>query len=307
MTQWVVAGASGVVGRRLLEAIKDFGPHELVWVLTRRAGMPSSAVNWVSWKPPRPSPLTLYGETHWFQMAGSSVAAGRLGPKHEAVLSVSRRQAGEALCDMWRRAGRPPGSVTVISATGFFGDRGEEPCSEGDPAGKGPLARVCLGNETWWQDRREELARGGCRLVIARFGMVLDPEAPAVSKLLLPIRLGLGGPFAGGRMWWPWISGVDCGRALVHLARWGKGIYHLTAPEPIRQGELVKTLARAMGRPAMFPTPAWALGALMGQGAQALLINSCRAETPRLVSSGFEFRAQNLEQALPFVLKVFGR
>lgn len=349
---WVLAGASGVVGRRLLECL---GPGPRITILTRGAGgdgknpsptdagasganhggpvtvsdpklavgqggapstepttgfkLPPPGPTRVTWNPPAGPHLMLGGETHWVQMAGSSVADGRLGPDHEKRLFETRRAAGMGLLDAWRKAGGPAGSMTVLSATGFFGDRGDDFCREEDGPGEGPLARVCRDHEAWWREREGELAARGCRLILARLGLVLDPEAPAVQKLLLPLRLGLGGPMGGGRMWWPWVTSVDVARAIVHLAEnpGARGIYHLTAPEPSRQIDLIRAMGRALHRPVFVPAPAWALRLALGKGADGLLLNSCRPRTERLLATGFAFGAPDLARALPFVLKVFGR
>jgi uncharacterized protein len=148
-----------------------------------------------------------------------------------------------------------------------------------------------------------EPARGFARVLIGRMGVVLAPEAPAWRRLLLPIRLFVGGPLGSGRQWFPWIEAGDLARAIIFLIESpeAEGVHNLVA-EPVRQVELARAAARRLRRPALVPVPAFVLRIVVGRLADTLLLSSKRVVPRRLRGAGFTFEAGTLEEALPTLL-----
>ena len=182
------------------------------------------------------------------------------------------------------------------SATGFYGDRGDESLDENSPGGSGFLAEV---TKRW-----EELARGAepfARVVILRFGVVLANDGGALAKLLLPFRLGAGGPMGSGQQWMPWIDRDD----ILRIIEWSidrdatRGIYNATAPNPARNRDFAHALGRVLHRPAFLPTPAFALRLALGsEMANEMLLGGQRVVPKRAQDEGFEFAYPDLEPAL---------
>jgi len=140
-------------------------------------------------------------------------------------------------------------------------------------------------------------------LALLRSGIVLG-DGGVLGRMLLPFKLGIGGRMGDGKQWWSWISLEDQIRATVHIID-GKlsGAFNLTAPNPTRQGDFAKSLAGALRRPAILPTPAFALKAILGaERAQALVFTSARVLPQALRASGFEFAHPTLSEAWPAVL-----
>ncbi|NKX50184.1 DUF1731 domain-containing protein [Arthrobacter deserti] len=138
----------------------------------------------------------------------------------------------------------------------------------------------------------EQAALGApCRTVVTRTGIVMAPQAGALPRLLLPIRLGVGGPLGSGRQWWPWITLEDEAAALAFLLEADlAGPVNLCAPEAARAGDLVAALAGALGKPARFRVPEPVLTAALGEMAENLVLASARVQPSRLQSAGFVFR-----------------
>ena len=118
--------------------------------------------------------------------------------------------------------------------------------------------------------------------------------------MLLPWKLGGGGPLAGGKQWMSWISLDDDIYAIHHLIMNGEceGAYNLTAPEPVRQKVFSKTLGKVLRRPAFAPIPGFSMKILFGELAGPLLIEGQRVLPSRLQQSGYEFLHKDLESAL---------
>jgi uncharacterized protein len=302
----VVAGAGGVIGSALLRAVA--GRYRPV-VLTRGGTRPPG-VDSVTWNPraaaegDEESLLALAeamrGAVGIVNLAGSSIAAGRLGPDHLATVRASRVEAGATLVAALERCSEPPAAFFQASGTGIYGEGGEELLDEATQVDAShPLGEIGL---VW--EASATPAAAYARVTIGRIGVVFAREAEAWRRLLLPLRLGVGGPLGSGRQWWPWIYVDDVVRAILWCIEdeRAEGVYNLVA-EPTRQIELVRAAARKLRRPALLPVPAIALRLLLGGVADTLLLSSQRVVPERLRAAGFEFVAPDIEAAVATLLE----
>jgi len=224
------------------------------------------------------------------------VLRGRWTPRRKARLLASRLDPTRALVAAIRAAarfGRAPALVSA-SAVGWYGDRGDEVLSEGARPGEGFAAELCR----VWEDAASE-AGLSTRVVLARIGIVLGREGGALAKLLPVSRAMLGGPIAGGAQWIPWIHIDDLVEGLLHaiVTPSLEGPVNLVGPAPVRQRDFARAIGRAVGRPAIAPTPGFALRAVLGEAA-SVLIGSQRALPSALLASGYAFRHAELDAAL---------
>lgn len=301
----LISGASGLVGSYLIEAARERYDLRL---LTRSSGKPAQpSARWLIWNPDAASRgdegaleqlrAAVSGAHAIVNLAGASIADGRLGAAHRRRVLESRLASARALLLAQRRAEEPAAVWFQASATGFYGDRGDAPLTEDAPPGDAPLSEVCRAWEAAPGDA------GGARLVVGRLGIVLAPEAEAWNRLLLPIKLFLGGPLGSGQQWLSWIDAGDLARAILFLIEQeAAGVYNLTTPEPVRQLELIQQTAARLGRPAGLPAPAFALRLALGGLADALILASARVVPERLQAAGFAFRYPTLESKLEHLL-----
>ena len=155
-----------------------------------------------------------------------------------------------------------------------------------------------------WEAAAEGARELGVRVVEVRSGIVLDAGGGALPQMLLPFRLGVGGPVAGGRQHMPWISIEDeVGIMLAALdsTDWS-GPVNATAPDPPTNREFSKALGRALHRPAVAPAPAFALRLLFGEMAMVVTTGQ-RAVPARATELGYEFRHPDLDEALRHTLR----
>ncbi|MEJ2642009.1 MAG: TIGR01777 family oxidoreductase [Desulfosarcinaceae bacterium] len=189
--------------------------------------------------------------------------------------------------------------VCSASAVGFYGSCQEDLLTETSPRGDDFLARLA---EAW---EAEALAAEdkGARVVLMRFGIVLGSEGGAIPKMLPTFRLGLGGPLGSGEQWFPWLHIEDLYRGVRFLMAQPalKGPINFTAPQPIRQAEMAKRIGRLLHRPAILPTPAFAVKLAMGELGETLLASQ-RVIPDRLSQAGFEFSFPEMETALRDIL-----
>jgi uncharacterized protein (TIGR01777 family) len=246
-------------------------------------------------------PRGLEGLDAVVHLAGESIGARRWNDAQRRRIRESRVRGTRLLCETLASLARPPRALISASAVGYYGDRGDETLTEDSPAGSGFLADVARA----WEEATEPAARHGIRVVRMRQGIVLAAHGGALDPMRRLTMLGLGGPLGSGGQWISWITIDDVVGAIEHaLAREGlRGAINAVAPAAVRQREFARTLARALSRPALVPTPALALRLVLGRGmADELLLASQRVEPRRLTETGFTFAFPALEPALAHVL-----
>ncbi len=279
----VLTGASGFIGSTLSRRLSDQG-HRVLPVARRQWDVSGSEF-----------PLSIIeGADAVVHLAGEPIAQ-RWTPSTKARIRASRTHGTTRLVSAIGQAGRPPGILICASAIGYYGDCGEEILTEDSPPGPDFLAGVCRA----WEAAAENASRFGCRVVRVRIGMVLGSQGGALAKMLTPFRLGLGGRLGSGRQWLSWIH-IDDLIAIVEQAVQDTsfiGPVNATAPEPVRNDEFTRVLAKSLHRPAILPVPEFALRLAFGEMAGVLLASQ-KVLPARLNRAGFDFRYPALGAAL---------
>jgi uncharacterized protein (TIGR01777 family) len=182
------------------------------------------------------------------------------------------------------------------SAIGWYGDGGERELTEKSaPVIDDFASQLCIA----WEETAQRAEALGMRVIFVRTGLVLSAGGGFLSRLLLPFKLGLGGPLGSGRQWMPWIHIKDQ-IALIDFLLHQKnasGPYNACAPKPVRNREFAKTLGSVLHRPAFMPMPALALKVGLGE-LSSLLLGGQKAMPARLLEAGFIFQFTDLRAAL---------
>ncbi len=291
----VVTGGTGFLGRSLVASLLKKG-HE-VDVVTRdpaSASVPGGA-RAVSWSD---LARAVDGADAVVNLAGETIAQRWTAPAKARIVG-SRASAAERVGAALRAAKKRPAVLVNASAVGFYGDRASEELTEASAPGTGFLAETTVA----WEEAARRAAPEGVRLVLPRIGIVLGEEGGALSKMLLPFRLGLGGPLGSGTQWMSWIHRGDLVALLVAVLEDPRfeGPVNATAPAPITMKEFASTLGRVLRRPAFAPAPAFAIRAAMGEMA-SLVLDGQRVLSTKTSSLGFRFRFERLEPALREIL-----
>lgn len=295
-----VTGATGLIGRRLVGALRDRGDE--VTVLSRAPDRAAGAlgVEAIGWDPAaEPAPAAaLAGRDAVVHLAGEPIDQ-RWTPEAKRRIRASREEGTARLVAGLRAADPRPPALVCASAVGYYGPRGGERLDEDASAGTGFLADVCRA----WE--RAAVAAGALdmRVVCLRTGVLLDRDGGALARMLPPFRLGLGGPIAGGGQYVSWIAPQDLVAlylAAVDDPAW-QGAVNATAPEPVTNRELTRALGRCLRRPALLPVPAVALRALYGEMSMVVTTGQ-RAVPARAAGLGFAFRHPQVAGALQAAL-----
>jgi uncharacterized protein len=265
--------------------------------LVRRDPVQSSQLRWnPEASPPVADSGPLESLNAAIHLSGASVAAHRWTPSWKREMWVSRVGSTQALAATLAALPRPPKTLLVASATGIYGNRGDELLDERCGLGNGFLADLCRE----WESAARPAVEAGIRVVHLRFGVVLSPGAGALAKMLPLFRLGLGGRLGSGKQWMSWISLADSVAVILFALDTPAlaGPVNLTAPQPVTNAEFTRALGKAVHRPAILPAPAFALRLALGAMANEALLASARVVPARLANAGFQFTHPTLDAAL---------
>jgi uncharacterized protein (TIGR01777 family) len=294
----LVTGSTGLTGRALVSSL--IAKDDEVVRLVRSKPLREYEVYW---DPARGEidRAGLEGLHRVVHLAGENIAAGRWTEQQKARIRDSRVKGTRLLSEALAGLGSPPAVMVCASAVGFYGDRGDEVMTEDSSPGSGFLAEVCRD----WEAATEAASRSGIRLTNLRIGMVLSFPGGALEKMLPPFKMGLGGKIGSGEQYMSWIELSDLVAVISHALSDSSltGPVNAVSPGAVTNLEFTKTLGRVLGRPTVFPMPAFAARLAFGEMADELILASTRAKPAKLLSSGFSFRFSDLEDALRVLLK----
>ena len=293
-----ISGATGLIGSALAARLRARNVRVRRLVRTVHPQSPDDIV----WDPMRGvlAPKDLEGADAVVHLAGEPLAHRWTDARRRAIRE-SRVRGTELVARTIAALDHRPRVLLSGSAIGIYGDRGDEPVDEESALGSGFLAAVTRE----WEAASVAAADAGVRVVLLRTGIVLSPNGGALERLLMPFRLGVGGPIGSGRQWMSWISLEDHVRAMEHaLATTGMhGPVNLVSPNPVTNAEFAATLGRVLSRPALVPAPAFALELVYGEMARATILAGQRVLPKMLLRAGFHFAHPTLEQALRYELE----
>src|SRR6267154_2366824 len=296
MQRILMTGASGLIGSALVASFKPQLDRREIDIVRLVRG-PAQDSTHLSWDPLAPlSPATVSGFDAVIHLAGETILGRWTIAKKRAVLE-SRAQGTRTLATALAQTNAKPPVFVCASAIGFYGDRGDEILREDSPAGQGFLSEVCRA----WEASSRIAADAGIRTVNVRTGLVLSAKGGALTAMLKPFKLGLGGRISSGQQWWSWIHIDDIVGGIHHAINTAElsGPVNLVAPNPVRNAEFTTELASALKRPAFFPVPAFALRMAFGrQAANELFLSSQRVRPEKLQATAYNFRYSDLKSAL---------
>ncbi|HBA84591.1 MAG TPA: TIGR01777 family protein [Verrucomicrobia bacterium] len=288
-----ISGAGGFIGSTLTRAL-SVPENQVLRIVRTNAETSASELRW--------NPATgtidrkhMEGIDAVVHLAGENIV-GRWTQDKKNRIRDSRVLGTRLLVETLAGLTHPPKALICASATGYYGDRRDEVLTEKSSSGRGFLAEVC----SEWEEATTLASAAGIRVVMLRFGLVLSGRGGGLPRMLLPFRLGLGGPIGGGQQYVSWITLVDA----VHATQFAleqetlSGPVNVVAPQSVTQREFARTLGNVLSRPAFLPIPAFIVRGLLGDMGQEVLLNSARVAPNKLTDAGFQYEHPVIENAL---------
>ncbi|MEH2301923.1 MAG: TIGR01777 family oxidoreductase [Nostoc sp.] len=301
-----ITGATGFVGSRLVQRLHAKG--DKIVVLARNTAFAQKVFPSEAFPNLEIVAYTPNASGSWqsviascdgiVNLAGEPIAEGRWTAERKQEILNSRKLGTQKLVEAIANANPKPTVLVNASAIGYYGTSESATFDETSLSGNDFLAQVCQA----WETEARKVKDAGVRLVILRLGIVLG-NGGALGKMIPPFKLFAGGPIGSGRQWFSWIHVDDLVNLILQALTKPEieGVYNATAPNPVRMADLSQTLGRVMNRPSWLPVPAFAIEALLGDGA-IVVLEGQQVLAKRTEETGFEYKYPNLQSALTQIL-----
>lgn len=296
----LITGASGLIGTALQKSFAEKGyemllatrgdpkrPEQIKWDM--EAGFAETDVS------------RLEGLDAVIHLAGENVSGLRWTDDKKNAIRESRIKGTHNVVNTLSKLENKPKVFISGSATGFYGDRGDDVMTETSTAGDTFLAEVCKA----WEIESRRAEDMGIRTVLLRTGIVLSKDGGALATMLTPFKFGVGGVVGSGKQWMSWISLDDVVEIINFVLENEtlRGAVNVVAPNPVTNEEFTKTLGTVLYRPTFLPLPSFAVNLVFGEMGDALLLDSTRVEPKRLQEAGFKFEFTDLKTAMEHAVK----
>ena len=328
-----ITGSSGFIGSSLIPFLTT-GGHRVIR-LVRRLPTPShddqsnlKSVKSIQWNTSSSSSAYTdlssvynnYSIDAVVNLAGENIF-GRWTKEKKKRIFDSRVNTTKALCKTLSLLDKRPKVLVSASATGYYGDRGDEVLAEDSPAAatsssstyssassattsSSPidfLSDVCRN----WEESTQIAKDAGIRVVNIRIGTVMSSSGGILAKILPPFKMGLGGRIGNGNQYMSWIALDDLLEIVLHAIanKSITGPINAVAPNPITNTDFTGILGKVLSRSIIFHIPKFIINAVLGEElANAAVLSSTRVVPAHLLKIGYQFRFPYLELALRHTL-----
>ncbi|RXQ89066.1 TIGR01777 family protein [Ancylomarina salipaludis] len=301
MVQVLISGGTGLVGKALCNKLQAKAYD--VAILSRHKNT-NSPYKCFYWNPneDKIDSEAIASSDYIIHLAGANIAEKRWTPQRKKIILESRIQSAKLIFDEVQKQQKNLKAFISASAVGYYGSiTSEQIFSEGDKAANDFLGRTCQ----QWEEAANQFNELGIRTTILRTGLVLNKQGGALSKMIIPVKLGLASALGNGKQYLPWIHIDDLCEIYIKAIEDNtmKGAYNAVAPEHQTNLSFTQTLAQVLKKPFWFPNiPTFLIKSLLGEMSELLLTGS-RISASKLLSTGFTYKFPKLDKALVNLLE----
>ncbi|TYR79228.1 TIGR01777 family protein [Priestia megaterium] len=297
----VIAGGTGFVGKELTaHFLKQ--KHD-VYILTRDATQPSTDphLHYIEWLKNNSQPeKDVEGVDAFINLAGVSLSSGRWTTERKRAIINSRITSTKEIIRIMSKLQRKPSVYVNASAVGYYGTSTMDTFTETSPSISDDFLAETVKK---WEEEASRARMLGIRTVFTRFGVILGQNGGALSKMVLPYQLFIGGNIGSGEQWLSWVHLQDVVRMIdfcIHQPSID-GPVNVTAPAPVRMKEFGKTIAAVLNRPHWLPVPSFGLKLLLGEMSM-IILSGQRVIPEKFIQHNYKFTYTKVEDALQNLL-----
>jgi uncharacterized protein len=292
----LISGGNGLIGKYLCKKLIEKG---YVVAILSRTNNKDPYIQTYFWDPDKNEIENEALETadYIIHLAGANIGIKRWTAKRKKLITESRIKTGNLIFEKIKERRIKLKAFITASAVGYYGTiTSDQIFRESDLASNDFLGKTCV----QWEQITKKFEELGIRTTIIRTGVVLTKEGGALSKMIAPIKKGIGSAIGSGRQYIPWIHIDDlCGiyiKAIEDTEM--KGAYNAVAPDLRTNKDFIRTLAHILRKPFwVFNVPAFMLKIIFGKMSDILLKGS-RVSADKIKAAGYNFIFPELESAL---------
>lgn len=293
--QILITGATGMIGKKLINALKQAG-HNVSILSRKQRNIPGVKVYlWDVYRDKIDSGC-MTGIDTIVHLAGENIAAQKWTAKRKQQIIDSRVLSTRLLYKTIKDTNARINNLVSASATGYYGDCGDEILTEDSGPGFGFLAECCR----QWEEAVDKGRSQGIRIVKLRTGFVLAKGEGALASLEKQIKFFAGAPLGSGKQWIPWVHIDDIVAMYINAVENPliSGAYNACAPFPVTNATLTAAIAAKLHRPVWpFNVPEKMLKLILGEMSDVILM-STNTSAQKLLSADFKFKYTQLDNAL---------
>ncbi|MBK9097631.1 MAG: TIGR01777 family protein [bacterium] len=295
----IITGATGSIGRNLAQQLIARGDEVIVFTRNPDSAKKkiADASKYVKWEYGRLEDwmIEVNGVDAVVHLAGANLGAKRWNDEYKKLSYDSRILSTRNLVEAIKSVKQIPKAFICSSAVGIYGNRYDEILDETSSLGNDFMANICKE----WEKEAEKVEQYGVRRVSVRTGLVMQKDEGVLKKMLLPFKLFIGGPLGSGRQWFPWIHIDDIVGIYMQAIDNEKvsGAINGASPGIVTMKEFSKSLGKILKRPSVFPVPKFIMKIAAGEVAE-FAVMSQRTSVEKIITAGYEFKFENLEEAL---------
>ncbi len=296
---FLITGGTGFIGQELRETLLKKGYNLVIITRSSKKYEDEAATNqrFVSWDDDLVSEMNSVDVV--INLAGENIFGQRWNEEVKERIYNSRIDSTRSLVESMEQADKKPSVFISASASGIYGNQGDSILTEEKKSADDFLANVCVD----WEKESQKAKEYGVRVVNPRIGIVFEDGGGALEKMIPPFKFFVGGPIGDGKQYMSWIHRTDLVNALIFPVEKEEmvGAYNVCSPNPATMNEVSDTLGDVMNRPSFFRVPKFALELVFGEAAQPIT-GSIRMQPKQLQVHGFDFRYEELEEALADII-----
>lgn len=301
MATVLITGGTGLVGRHLCQRLQEKGYD--VAILSRKSKQ-EAAIPTYTWDLDKKEIEKEAIDTAVciIHLAGANIGAKRWTAKRKQLIIDSRIKTGQLILSKIKEQNKDLQTFISASAIGYYGTiTSDKIFTETNPPANDFLGDTCR----QWEQTADRIKELGIRTVKIRTGVVLTRQGGALSKMIAPVKMGIGSAIGTGRQYLPWIHIDDLCDIYIKAIEDTQmdGAYNAVAPDHKTNKEFTRTLARVLKKPFWFPNvPAITMNLMFGKMSEILLRGS-RISADKIKSTGYNFLFSDLESALTDLIK----
>jgi len=293
----LISGSSGFIGTALTNHLRK-NENEVIRLLRNS----TSLKNEIKWNIDNKDYNIgdFEGIDSFINLSGENVFGIWTKEKKRKIID-SRINSTQLLYEIISKLKKPPKTFISASAIGYYGNRGDELLDEDSDKGSGFFPDLA----EQWENISKQAEKLNIRVVNIRIGLVLSKDGGALSKMLTPFKLGLGGKIADGKMYWSWIALDDILASIEFILRNDniKGAVNLVSTNPLKNNEFTHILGNVINRPTFLPVPKLFIEYLLGDMGREALLASTRVVPKKLLDNGYKFKYTELKKTLKYLLR----